>query len=92
MICVHRFEGMGETYTQLGLVGTGVDDDYGIVGEAYTGRAQAQTNLEAYQQQISEGRVKLQIERDKLLRGDALEPSVEQSNRIKGLEESITAC
>ena len=84
-----RFGGMGETYTQLGLVGTGVDDDFGIVGEAYVGRAQAQTNLEAYQQQISEGRVKLQIDRDKFLRGDAEEPDYAESQRIKGLHESI---
>ena len=84
-----RFEGMGETYTQLGLVGTGVDDDYGIVGEAYTGRAQSQTNLEAYQARIQTQQILLDTERDRLLRGDALEPSVEQSNRIKALEEAI---
>ena len=83
-----RFAGMGETYTQAGLIGTGVDD-FGIVGEAAKGRAQSQANLEAYQQQIQQQQVLLDTERDKFRRGDALEPSVEQSERVKALQESI---
>ena len=84
-----RFEGIGETYTQAGLMGTGLDGDFGLVGEAFTGREQSRINLEAYQQEIDKNQVLLDVERDKFRRGDALEPSVEQSNRIKALEESI---
>ena len=84
-----RFAGMGETYTQAGLIGTGVDGDFGIVGEAAKGRAQSQVNLETYQQQIQQQQVLLDTERDKFRRGDALEPSVEQSERVKALQESI---
>ena len=84
-----RFAGMGETYTQAGLIGTGVDGDFGIVGEAARDRAQSQANLETYQQQIQQQQVLLDTERDKFRRGDALEPSVEQSERVKALQEQI---
>ena len=84
-----RFEGMDETYTQAGLVGTGIDGDFGLVGEAYAGREQSRVNLQAYQDRIQTQQILLDTERDRLLRGDALEPSVEQSNRIKALEEAI---
>ena len=84
-----RFEGMDETYTQTGLIGTGIDGDFGLVGEAYAGQAQSRINLEAYQEEVDKNKILLKVERDKFLRGDVLEPSVEQSNRIKAFEEAI---
>ena len=84
-----RFTGMGETYTQAGLMGTGLDGDFGLIGEAYTGRAQAQTNLEAYQKQIAEGQVKLKVAREKFEHTDPLEPDYRESEEIKNLEAAI---
>ena len=84
-----RFEGMGETYTQAGLIGTGVDDDYGIVGEAVISRGIAQAHVDKRQAEIDEKRVLLQVERDKLRRGDPLEPDVDRSELIKKYEGDI---